>query len=454
MRHWEFKLPALNLSSAAKESPTPVVSKPVASRTTNVSTFATTTTNKDTKTPSSNKTTTSVFTTTPSSNETTVSINTTPSSNITSTSSTKTPSSNTTPSITTTTSDNTRPVAAPRKSPTAAKTLKSKLNFFKSDSPPKEEEKKTVTTSVVINKGPNASDKVQEKASAAQAVTVVVNVGGLGKKANVSWDTEEKSKAVSGGEDSKTKAAAAIISKKLTEENNNINSKPAWANVALKKTDKPPQVETPKKDPEPVRGRRRLKADPSILADLQIPKDPSPARTRTPERPASKPRSASPSASENSDSPSDWRLKLKHVSKPAAPSQPSKPLANGAGKPQTSDSSPSSHLSTTSISVTPPAEKGFLNGKGQTTNGTKPESMITKKKPDYIQKEDIIKELQDIEDNLNEWEGRGVELELRLRSSEADGEDDAVNDELMIEWFNLIRNKQVAMRRESELVYM
>ncbi|KAI4832625.1 hypothetical protein KUCAC02_015587 [Chaenocephalus aceratus] len=232
------------------------------------------------------------------------------------------------------------------------KTLKSKLNFFKSDSPPTEEERKTVTTSIVINKGPNASDKVQEKAPAAQAVTVVVNVGGLGKKANVSWDTEETSK-------------------------------------------QPPQVETPKKDPEPVRGRRRLKADPSILADLQIPKDPSPVRTRTPERPASKtPQWHHTSASENSDSPSDWRSKLKPVSKPAAPSQPSKPLANGAGKPQTSDSSPSSHLSTTSISVTPPAEKGFLNGKGQTTNGTKPESVITKKKPDYIQKEDIIKELQ------------------------------------------------------------
>ncbi|KAK5926092.1 hypothetical protein CgunFtcFv8_021690 [Champsocephalus gunnari] len=423
--------PALNLSSAAKDTPTPVVSKPAASRTTNVSTFTTTTTNKDTKTPSSSKTTTNKDTKTPSSSKTTT---------------------NTTPSVTTTTSDNTRPVAAPRKSTTAAKTLKSKLNFFKSDSPPTEEERKTVTTSIVINKGPTASDTVQEKASAAQAVTVVVNVGGLGKKANVSWDTEETSKAV-GGEDSKTKAAAAIISKKLTEENNN-NSKAAWTNVALKKTDKPPQVETPKKDPEPVRARRRLKADPSILADLQIPKDPSPVRTRTPERPASKPRSASPSASENSDSPSDWRSKLKPVSKPAAPSQPSKPLANGAGKPQTSDSSPSSHLSTTSISVTPPAEKGFLNGKGQTTNGTKPESVITKKKPDYIQKEDIIKELQDIEDNLNEWEGRGVELELRLRSSEADGEDDAVSDELMIEWFNLIRNKQVAMRRESELVYI
>lgn len=36
----------------------------------------------------------------------------------------------------------------------------------------------------------------------------------------------------------------------------------------------------------------------------------------------------------------------------------------------------------------------------------------------------------------------------------SDGEDDSLMDELMVEWFNLIRNKQVAIRRESELVYM
>ncbi|XP_063738916.1 MICAL-like protein 2 [Eleginops maclovinus] len=520
--------PASSLSSAAKQTPTAVVSKPTATRTTNVSIFTTTPTNQDTKTPSSNKTTSAIFTTTPSSNKTSTSTSTTtplsnkmttttpssnkttssiftttpssnkttssiftttPSSNKTTSSIfTTTPSSNkttpsiitttptvitTTPSIntttksttTTTTSNDTRPVAAPRKSTTAAKTLQSKLNFFKSDNPAKEEEKKTITTSIVINKGPDPSDTVK-KNPAEQAVTVVVNVGDLDKKqANVSWGTgEEKSKAAGGEGDAKTKAsAAAIISKKLAEENNNNNSKPAWTSVSLKKTDKSPQVETPKKDPEPARGRRRLKADPSILADMQIPLvPPSPAassavRTRTPERPAANPRSASPNtaASENTGSPADWRSKLKPVSKPAAPSQSSKTWANGSGKPQSSDPPPSSHLSSPSISVTPPAAKGFLNGqKGPTANGTKPESTITKKKPDYIQKEDIIKELQDIEDNLNEWEGRGVELEMRLRSSEAEGEDDAVSDELMIEWFTLIRNKQVAMRRESELVYI
>lgn len=76
-------------------------------------------------------------------------------------------------------------------------------------------------------------------------MTVVVNVGGAGKKeANVSLNTsEEKTKAVGGGGDSgkvcesSKEKAAAFISKKL-EENANDDSKPSWTTVALKKTDK------------------------------------------------------------------------------------------------------------------------------------------------------------------------------------------------------------------------
>ncbi|XP_040892783.1 protein-methionine sulfoxide oxidase mical2b isoform X2 [Toxotes jaculatrix] len=374
----------------------------------------------------------------------------------------------------TTTSVNTRPTAAPRLSTTAAKTMQSKLKFFQSDSNTKNEEKNTTAINMDVNKGPYVSGKVQE-ATAGQTVTVVVNVGGAGKKeTNVNLDKygdATKNTGVGGkvslkpedSESNKSKAsAAAFISKKLTEENNNNNSKPSWLTVATKKTDKPSLVETPKRETETVRGRVKLKADRSILADLQ-PLDtgssaPSPA-SRSGGGP--KPGSPSPSASASeNESPAGWRSRLKPVAKETKPSGPPKPWANGAGKSQTSElsvrpSSSSSNVPSPSISVTPPPSKGFEIGqREQTANGTKSESNTSKTKPGYIPKEDIVKELQEIEDNLNELEKRGVELEMKLRRSEEEGEDDSFMDELMVEWFTLIRNKQVAMRRESELVYI
>ncbi|XP_029981935.1 MICAL-like protein 2 [Sphaeramia orbicularis] len=381
--------------------------------------------------------------------------------------------SQTTVSTFTTTTSVTVPSPAPQTSTTAAKTLQSKLKFFQSDNPVSNEETKTSTKNLDMNRGLNVARQDQE-ATVGQAVTVVVNVGGretnTSKAANVGGDSGKVN------DSSRTKAAAAaFISKKLTEENNNNNTnKPTWTTVAAKKSDKPAQVETPQKEPEWVRGRVKLRADPSILADLptpptagapnsgQSPSSRSGLTVRTPDRGGVKPRSSSPntSASEN-ESPADWRSRLKPVSKdtkPAASSLSSpKPWTNGAGKSQTPDPSvrpsPSPHLPNPSIAVSPPPSKGFVNGqKNSTDNGT--QSKITKTKPDYIPKEDIIKELQEIEDNLNELEKRGVELEVKLRRSEEEGEDDSLMDELMVEWFNLIRNKQVAMRRESELVYV
>ncbi|XP_062244028.1 MICAL-like protein 2 [Platichthys flesus] len=557
--------PHLGVSSSAKETPTPPVSKPAAPRTTGEST------------------------------------------------------------VTQTTSISPRPVAAPRTSTTAAKTVKSRFKFFQSNSNNDNEEKKTTTIDMDIDKPVNVSGKVQE-AAAGQAVTVVLNIGGggggAGKKeitpnldkggdrakaaggvgkvsskqedgesnktkaaaggggggkvsfkpedsesnktkasaafisgkkettpnldkggdrakaagggkvsfkpedaeskntnaagggggGKVSFKPEEaesnktkaagaaafisgknettpnldkggdRAKAAGGGgkvsfkpeeaESNKTKAAAAVaaafISKKQTEENNNnSSSKPTWTSASLKKPDTPAQVETPKKETGGVRGRVKLRANPSLLADL-LPVDPptstptstpTPAsrgglRTRTPERGDPKPRSPSPSpsASEN-ESPADWRSKLKPVGKDTKPAAPP-PWANGAGKPQNPEPSPGppSHGSTPSVPVTSPPWKGFQNvPRDQTANGTKSESKTSKMKPDYIPKEDIMKELQNIEDSLNELERRGVELEVKLRGSEEEGEDE---DEVMVEWFNLIRNKQVAMRRESELVYI
>ncbi|XP_024859910.1 protein-methionine sulfoxide oxidase mical2b isoform X1 [Kryptolebias marmoratus] len=367
------------------------------------------------------------------------------------------------------------PTASPQTSVAAAKTRESKLKFLQPDSTSNHEEKKTMTTTTTfstdVNKGQAVTGKKQE-VTPGQPVTVVINVKGAD-----TGGVAAKTTAVGGRvntkqenfDSNKTKAsAAAFISKKLAEENNNNDSKPEWTTVALKKTEKSQAlVETPKKETKGVRGRLRLKADPTILADLEL-QEPrkssrSPVGLRGPADKGANINKASPNTtvSEN-ESPSDWRSMLKPVSKetkPVSPSQPSpKPLTNGATKtPElpVRPSASSSHVSNSKIFVATPLSQGSQNvQKKPVMNGTKAESKTSKTKPDYIPTEEIIKELQEIENNLNELEKTGVELEMKLRRSEEEGEDDSVMDELMIEWFNLIRNKQVAMRRESELVYI
>ncbi|XP_047212147.1 MICAL-like protein 2 isoform X2 [Girardinichthys multiradiatus] len=72
----------------------------------------------------------------------------------------------------------------------------------------------------------------------------------------------------------------------------------------------------------------------------------------------------------------------------------------------------------------------------------------------HIPVEQIEKELDDIEMNLVQLEKEGVELEKLLRSYEEEGEGDILMDPLMVDWFNLIRKKQMYIRKESELVYL
>ncbi|KAM6904816.1 MICAL-like protein 2a [Xenentodon cancila] len=74
-------------------------------------------------------------------------------------------------------------------------------------------------------------------------------------------------------------------------------------------------------------------------------------------------------------------------------------------------------------------------------------------KSHHIPAEQIEKELNDIETNLAQLEKEGVELEKNLRSCEEEGEGDILMDPLMVDWFNLIRKKQMYIRKESELVY-
>ncbi|XP_036003748.1 MICAL-like protein 2a [Fundulus heteroclitus] len=72
----------------------------------------------------------------------------------------------------------------------------------------------------------------------------------------------------------------------------------------------------------------------------------------------------------------------------------------------------------------------------------------------HIPVEQIERELDDIEMNLVQLEKEGVELEKQLRSYEEEGEGDILMDPLMVDWFNLIRKKQMYIRKESELVYL
>ncbi|XP_008118508.1 MICAL-like protein 1 isoform X1 [Anolis carolinensis] len=68
----------------------------------------------------------------------------------------------------------------------------------------------------------------------------------------------------------------------------------------------------------------------------------------------------------------------------------------------------------------------------------------------YVPVEDIYGEMDSIEQQLDELEHRGVELERKLRSME----NEAPEDGLLVDWFKLIHEKHMLVRRESELIYI
>ncbi|CAL8388600.1 unnamed protein product [Arctogadus glacialis] len=67
----------------------------------------------------------------------------------------------------------------------------------------------------------------------------------------------------------------------------------------------------------------------------------------------------------------------------------------------------------------------------------------------YIPVEDIHDEMRGLERQLDQLEQRGVELEAKLRDSPSDEEEER----LLVDWFTLIHDKHLLVRREAELVY-
>ncbi|KAJ8391865.1 hypothetical protein AAFF_G00084810 [Aldrovandia affinis] len=292
--------------------------------------------------------------------------------------------------------------------------------------------------------------------------------------------------------------AKSLITKKLAEGNSNNNN--TMYHSGLRPTDSRSgnKLSTPETPSPWVGGLKPVEPSPLNTTTTTTGKLWFKTKNESP-RPPSTFSSNIRVDSSDSESPADWRANLKPVSKgPNWVRRPASPICvvmdwlrlNSVllNRPSTADSkeppfstetkkaeapprpSPSgfAHARPTAVPAsTPPAAprnqrapspQPSPNGSGswdfQNEKGSQPEGKSPKAKPDFIPKEEILKELEEIENNLNDLEKKGVELEKQLRSNEEEGAEDTSADKLMVDWFNLIRDKQVYMRRESELVYV
>ncbi|XP_020901537.1 F-actin-monooxygenase MICAL3 [Exaiptasia diaphana] len=86
---------------------------------------------------------------------------------------------------------------------------------------------------------------------------------------------------------------------------------------------------------------------------------------------------------------------------------------------------------------------------------------ITRDKSDLVKEEDVFLSPLEIIDELNalgtlltELEKRGVKMEMLLRQSLCSERSIEKEDELMREWLTLVQEKNIILRRESELIYL
>ncbi|XP_076000516.1 MICAL-like protein 2a [Genypterus blacodes] len=155
-------------------------------------------------------------------------------------------------------------------------------------------------------------------------------------------------------------------------------------------------------------------------------------------------------ASTHKPSPVSGNTRAKRGSRSSAAPPPRSPAVESISSSPTAPATapaPANHVNPPSVRPSGAKKGKYLSP----TNASRPE--MRSPSSHQMAVEQIEKELDDIERNLACLEKEGVELEKKLRSCEEEGEGDILMDPLMVDWFNLIRKKQMYIRKESELVY-